>query len=49
MKRYGQEPMKGSYVTDADAVTDGYVSISVLDYSLGSSDFIDDLSKLLNE
>ena len=43
------EPMKGSYVTDADAVTDGYVSISVLDYSLGSSDFIDDLSKLLNE
>ena len=43
------EPMIGSYVTDADAVTDGYVSISVLDYSLGSSDFIDDLSKLLNE
>jgi len=43
------EPMKGSYITDADAVTDGYVSISVLDYSLGSSDFIDDLSKLLNE
>ena len=43
------EPMKGTYVTDADAVTDGYVSISVLDYSLGSSDFIDDLSKLLNE
>ena len=43
------EPMKGTYVTDADAVTDGYVSISVLDYSLGSSEFIDDLSKLLNE
>ena len=43
------EPMKGTYVTDADAVSDGYVSISVLDYSLGSSDFIDDLSKLLNE
>ena len=43
------EPIKGSYVTDADAVTDGYVSMSVLDYSLGSSDFIDDLSKLLNE
>ena len=43
------EPMKGNYVTDADAVADGYVSISVLDYSLGSSDFIDDLSKLLNE
>ena len=43
------EPMKGSYITDADAVTDGYVSMSVLDYSLGSSDFIDDLSKLLNE
>ena len=43
------EPMKGSYVTDADAVTDGYVSISILDYSLSSSDFIDDLSKLLNE
>ena len=42
-------PMKGTYVTDADAVADGYVSISVLDYSLGSSDFIDDLSKLLNE
>ena len=43
------EPMKGSYITDADAVTDGYVSISILDYSLSSSDFIDDLSKLLNE
>jgi len=43
------EPMKGTYVTDADAVKDGYVSISVLDYSLGSSEFIDDLSKLLNE
>ena len=43
------EPMKGSYITDADAINDGYVSISVLDYSLGSSDFIDDLSKLLNE
>ena len=41
--------MKGSYITDADAVTDGYVSISILDYSLSSSDFIDDLSKLLNE
>ena len=42
-------PMKDTYVTDADAVTDGYVSISVLDYSLGSTDFIDDLSKVLNE
>ena len=43
------EPIKGDYVTDAEAVMDGYVSISVLDYSLGSSEFIDNLSEIINE
>ena len=43
------EPIKGDYVTDAEAVEDGYVSISVLDYSLGSSVFIDNLSEIINE
>ena len=43
------EPIKGDYVTDAEAVVDGYVSISVLDYSLGSSEFIDNLSEIMNE
>ena len=43
------EPIKGNYVTDAEAVMDGYVSISVLDYSLGSSEFIDNLSEIINE
>ena len=43
------EPIKGNYVTDAEAVMDGYVSISILDYSLGSSEFIDDLSEILDE
>ena len=43
------EPIKGDYVTDAEAVIDGYVSISVLDYSLGSSEFIDNLSETINE
>ena len=43
------EPIKGDYVTDAEAVVDGYVSISVLDYSLGSSEFIDNLSEIINE
>jgi len=43
------EPIKGDYVTDAEAVVDGYVSISVLDYSLGSSKFIENLSEIINE
>ena len=43
------EPIKGDYVTDAEAVVDGYVSISVLDYSLGSSEFIENLSEIINE
>ena len=43
------KPMKGNHVTDAEAVMDGYVSISVLDYSLGSSEFIDTLSKIIDE
>ena len=43
------EPIKGDYVTDAEAVVDGYVSVSVLDYSLGSSQFIDNLSEIIND
>ncbi len=43
------EPLKSDYITDAEAVMDGYVSISILDYSLGSSEFIGDLSEILDE
>ena len=43
------EPLKDSFMTDAEAIKNGYVSISVLDYSLNSSDFIQDITELLDE
>ncbi len=43
------EPLKDTFMTDADAIKTGYVSISVLDYSLNSSSFIKDISKMLDE
>ena len=43
------EPLSDSFLTDAEAVKDGYVSISVLDYSLGSSSYIDDIKKILDD
>ena len=43
------EPLKDSYMTDAEAVKNGYVSVSVLDYSLNSSDFIQEITELLDE
>ena len=43
------EPLKeDSFVTDAEAVKNGYVSFSVLDFSLNSENFIDDVSKLID-
>jgi len=36
-------------MTDAEAIKTGYVSVSVLDYSLSSSSFIKDISKMLDE
>mgnify|MGYP007000369767 len=32
-----------------EAIKNGYVSVSVLDYSLNSSSFIKDISKLIDE
>ena len=43
------EPLKDNFMTDAEAIKTGYVSLSVLDYSLSSSSFIKDISKMLDE
>ena len=43
------EPLKDTFMTDAEAIKTGYISISVLDYSLSSSSFIKDISKMLDE
>ena len=43
------EPLKDSFMTDAEAIKTGYVSVSALDYSLNSSSFIKDISKLIDE
>ena len=34
------EPLEDKYMTDAEAVKNGYISLSVLDYSLNSGNFI---------
>ena len=44
------EPIKeNSFVTDAEAIKNGYVSFSVLDYSLNSQNFIHKVTELINE
>ena len=43
------EPIKDNFMTDAEAIKTGYVSVSALDYSLNSSSFIKDISKLIDE
>ena len=43
------EPIKDNFMTDAEAIKNGYVSVSALDYSLNSSSFIKDISKLIDE
>ena len=43
------EPLKDNFMTDAEAIKNGYVSVSALDYSLNSSSFIKDISKLVDE
>ena len=43
------EPLKDKYMTDAEAVKNGYVSISVLDYSLNSGNFIEEITQVLDE
>ena len=42
-------PINESFASDAQALKDGYISISILDYSLGSVGFIQDLEILLYE
>jgi 5'-nucleotidase len=46
---YSGEPLGESYATDAEEVKEGFVSVSALDYSLNSKNFIDNLSKIFNE
>ena len=37
------EPLEDKFMTDAEAVKNGYVSLSVLDYSLNSGNFIEEI------
>ena len=46
---YSGEPLEEDFLTAAIAVQEGYVSVSVLDYSLNSKIFIDQLNRILNE
>ena len=46
---YSGEPLDEDFQTDAQAIKEGYVSVSVLEYSLNSKIFIDNLSKTFNE
>ena len=43
------EPIKDNFMTDAEAIKTGYISVSALDYSLNSSSYIKDISKLIDE
>jgi 5'-nucleotidase len=42
-------PMKGEYITDAEALSEGYISISVLDYGLDRIKDRESLKKYINE
>ena len=43
------EPLKeDTFITDAEAVKNGFVSFSVLDYSLNSENFINDVTELID-
>ena len=48
-----KENVESQYIkenmTDAEAVKNGYVSISVLDYSLNSGNFIEEITQVLDE
>ena len=46
---YSGEPLSEDHETDAQAVKDGFVSVSALDYSLNSRNSIDNLSNIFNE
>ena len=43
------EPLFDSFMTDAEAIKNGFVSFSILDYSLNSHSFLDEISKFLDE
>lgn len=43
------EPIKEGHITDAEAVRDGYISISVLDYTLDQKILRDNLKEYINE
>lgn len=43
------EPVQEEHLTDAEAVKDGFISISVLDYSLDRSSLRENLQKYFNE
>ena len=41
--------MKAEYITDAEALSDGFISISVLDYGLDRIKDRESLKKYINE
>ena len=43
------EPIQEEHLTDAEAVKDGFISISVLDYSLDRSNLRENLKEYFNE
>jgi len=45
----GEPLAESSFITDAEAIKNGYVSFSILDYSLNSENFINDANKYINE
>ena len=40
--------LEDTFITDAEAVKNGFVSFSVLDYSLNSENFINDVTELID-
>ena len=44
---FSGEPVKGNHLTDAEAINDGYVSISILDYDLDNNELIESFKKFV--
>ena len=44
---FSGEPIKGNHLTDAEAINDGYVSISILDYDLDNNELIESFKKFV--
>jgi 5'-nucleotidase len=42
---FSGEPIKGNHLTDAEAINDGYISISILDYDLDNNELIESFNE----